>query len=302
MTILSQVPEGPVIEVVAGDPVAWTIATAGATPVTSGTVKLFSKPGTQVPTATVNPGVSTSSDDVSVTLTAANTTALRALAGGAHVTMELTWSVSATVNAEGPFEIAAGTLRVVPEGTVRSVPTATSSDHTWTLANGTAITYTVTLGGSGGGASALSGLSDVTITAAADGDVLSHNGTDWVDVTRASLATDTAFSSRYLPLYPTVATVAGTTDTLAAVDHARTNHYTEATLVTVTVPTDASDDLGDGHWTGLVAGGAAGLTLSTTGITVVPTGAKKTIAQGEVLVVMKTPAANTWLVLGGTSA
>lgn len=108
-------------------------------------------------------------------------------------------------------------------------------------------------------------------------------------------------TSEYPPLYPPVTSVAGATDTLATVDHGRTNLYTEATLVTVTVPTDASDDLGDGHWTGLVAGGAAGLTLSTTGIVVVPTGAKKTIAQGEVLVVMKTPAANTWLVLGGTS-
>jgi len=37
------------------------------------------------------------------------------------------------------------------------------------------------MGGGGGGASTLDGLTDVVITAAASGDILRHNGTNWVD-------------------------------------------------------------------------------------------------------------------------
>jgi len=134
------------------------------------------------------------------------------------------------------------------------------------------------------------------------GDILTRGASAPDRVTRASLATDTAFSSRYLPLHPTVATVAGTTDTLSAADHGTTVRYTNASLVTVTLPTDGAEDLPDGFWCALHAEGAAGLTLSVSGITLAPTGANKTIAVGEVLVVMKTPAANTWMPIGGTSA
>ena len=104
------------------------------------------------------------------------------------------------------------------------------------------------------------------------------------------------------PLYPTVATVSGTTDTLTAADHGTTIRYTNASLVTVTLPTDVSEDLSDGFWCSLVSEGAAGLTLSTSGLTLGGSSPNKSIAQNEVLVVMKTPAANTWLILGGTSA
>jgi hypothetical protein len=41
---------------------------------------------------------------------------------------------------------------------------------------------TVGGGGGGGGATTLNGLDDVVITAAASGDILRHNGTNWVDV------------------------------------------------------------------------------------------------------------------------
>ncbi len=44
----------------------------------------------------------------------------------------------------------------------------------------------------GGGVSALDDLTDVTITAAASGDYLRHNGTDWVDYSLGSLSYDSA--------------------------------------------------------------------------------------------------------------
>ena len=96
-------------------------------------------------------------------------------------------------------------------------------------------------------------------------------------------------------------TVTGTTDTLAAADHATTNIYTDASLVTVTIPTNATVALDVGSWTTLVAAGAGGLTLSTTGITLIGSSPNTTIAQNEAMVVQKT-ATDTWLVLGGTAA
>ena len=118
----------------------------------------------------------------------------------------------------------------------------------------------------------------------------------------AAVDTIMGLPSRHAPLYPTVATVSGTTDTLTAADHGTTIRYTNASLVTVTLPTDVSEDLSDGFWCSLVSEGAAGLTLSTSGLTLGGSSPNKSIAQNEVLVVMKTPAANTWLILGGTSA
>lgn len=94
--------------------------------------------------------------------------------------------------------------------------------------------------------------------------------------------------------------VSGTTDTLASGDNGKINRYTNASAVTVTIPTDASDDLPDGFSCTLVAEGAGGLSLSVTGITVTGS-APTTIAQGEALVVIKTATANTWVVLGGTA-
>lgn len=97
-------------------------------------------------------------------------------------------------------------------------------------------------------------------------------------------------------------TVTGTTDTLTASDYALTIRYTNASLVTVTIPTDASEDLPDGFWCALFAEGAGGVTVSTTGITLAGSSPNKTIAQNEVMTVIKTAAANTWMILGGTAA
>jgi len=96
--------------------------------------------------------------------------------------------------------------------------------------------------------------------------------------------------------------VSGTTDTLAAGDVNVPIRYTNASLVTVTIPTDASDDLADGFTCILYSEGAGGVTLSTTGITLTGSSPNTTIAQNEALVVIKTAVANTWMVIGGTSA
>jgi hypothetical protein len=96
--------------------------------------------------------------------------------------------------------------------------------------------------------------------------------------------------------------VSGTTDTLAAGDVNVPIRYTNTSLVTVTIPTDASDDLADGFTCILYSEGAGGVTLSTTGITLTGSSPNTTIAQNEALVVIKTAVANTWMVIGGTSA
>ena len=119
--------------------------------------------------------------------------------------------------------------------------------------------------------------------------------------------TDDATGSSYkLPasgvrqMLTTVAAQAATTDTLADADAGVVNYYTATAQVTVTIPTDAADDLDDGFTCTLVATGAGGLTLSLAGITVLGS-AYTTIAQGEAMTVIKTTTANTWLVLGGSS-
>lgn len=100
--------------------------------------------------------------------------------------------------------------------------------------------------------------------------------------------------------YPTVSTSSSATATLTGANHATTVRYTNNAQVTVTIPTDAANDLPDGFWTMLFAEGAGGLTLSTTGITLTGTNPSVTVGQNEALFVIKTPVANTWMVIGGT--
>lgn len=94
----------------------------------------------------------------------------------------------------------------------------------------------------------------------------------------------------------------GTTYTITATDHGKVIRLTDASQVTVTIPTDASEDLADGFEVLLFAEGAGGVTLSTTGITLVGSSPNKTIAQNEGLFLKKTATANTWIILGGTAA
>ena len=90
-------------------------------------------------------------------------------------------------------------------------------------------------------------------------------------------------------------TVTTTTDTLAVGDRWKLTQYSNASLVTVTVPTGT---FSTGDWFMLQSTGAGGLTLSTTGLTV--NGANTTIAESEGMMVVFT-ASNTISVFGGTS-
>lgn len=123
-------------------------------------------------------------------------------------------------------------------------------------------------------------------------------GTD-VQAYSADNALLTDSPSEFTPDAPT--TVTGTTDTLSAADHGKVIRYTNASAVTVTIPTDASEDLDDGFWALLYAEGAGGVSLSTSGITLTGSSPSTGVAQNEGLLVIKTAAANTWIVLGGTA-
>lgn len=100
----------------------------------------------------------------------------------------------------------------------------------------------------------------------------------------------------------TLVTETGTSFTLSSTHDGRTVICSNASAVTVTIPTDASDDLRDGYRCVLVSTGAGGVTLSTSGITLLPASPNKTVATGEGIYVEKSTAANTWVVLGGTAA
>lgn len=100
----------------------------------------------------------------------------------------------------------------------------------------------------------------------------------------------------------TATTQSGTTYTIDADDHNTTVIFSNASAVTVTIPTDASDDLIDGYRVMLFSSGAGGLTLSTTGITLVGSSPNKTISQNEGIYLEKTGTADTWIVVGGTAA
>lgn len=100
----------------------------------------------------------------------------------------------------------------------------------------------------------------------------------------------------------TLVTETGTSFTLSSTHDGRTVICSHASLVTVTIPTDAGNDLRDGYRCVLVATGAGGVTLSTSGITLLPASPNKSVAIGEGIYVEKSTAANTWVVLGGTAA
>lgn len=97
-------------------------------------------------------------------------------------------------------------------------------------------------------------------------------------------------------------TQSGTTYTIDSDDNGTIVRLTNASQVTVTIPTDASDDLVDGYEVVLYAEGAGGVTLSTTGITLTGASPNKTISQNEAMMLKKTTTASTWMVIGGTSA
>jgi len=93
----------------------------------------------------------------------------------------------------------------------------------------------------------------------------------------------------------------GTTDTLALTDAFALLYYSNAALVTVTIPTNASVAFAVGTRIDLMSTGAGGLTLTTTSLTLLGSSPKKTIAQNEVLSIEKV-ATDTWAIIGGTAA
>ena len=100
---------------------------------------------------------------------------------------------------------------------------------------------------------------------------------------------------------PAVAPVApvvesGTTFTLSSTHSGKVVECTNAAATTITVPTDAADDLPDGFMALLVCEGAGGITVSHAG-TWRGSSPTTTAAQNDKLLVIKTATANTWIVL-----
>ena len=91
--------------------------------------------------------------------------------------------------------------------------------------------------------------------------------------------------------------VSGTTDTLAAADKRRLTTYSNASQVTVTVPTGQTA----GDWFLLQSTGAGGLTLTTTGLTLNGSSPNTTISQNEAMLIVYT-ATSTISIVGATAA
>jgi hypothetical protein len=120
--------------------------------------------------------------------------------------------------------------------------------------------------------------------------------TDAATVATAIQPTDTVAD-----LTPIAAsTQSGTTYTLALSNVFGTVMLSNAALVTVTIPTNASVAFPTGTQIALHSLGAGGVTLTTTSLTLNGS-PNKTIAQNEIMVLEKT-ATDTWSVYGGTAA
>ena len=129
---------------------------------------------------------------------------------------------------------------------------------------------------------------------------------DWLeivdvsDTTMAGTGTNLKRAVNTFSLPETTQT--GTTYTVDSDDDLTVVVCSNASQVTVTLPTDASDDLRDGYCVVLLSTGAGGVTLSTTGLTLLGSSPNTTIAQNEIMICQKSTTANTWAVIGGTAA
>ena len=93
----------------------------------------------------------------------------------------------------------------------------------------------------------------------------------------------------------------GANRTLVPADANRTTMFSNAALVTVTIPLNSAEPFAIGAQFAIHSTGAGGVTLSTTGITINGSSPNTTIAQNEIMVLEKT-GTDTWSVYGGTSA
>ena len=167
MTTVKQLPTPVDVEVVAGDPFAVTFtATSGVT--------TFASPAVTVTTAagdayTTDPGLPVASAASAVLTCAWSAADTAALITGTRAKV-YKYSVEATADGGGPYQIFGGTLTVHPVGTTGTGTSATQS-ASLTL-GGAAVTATVALGGGGGGGGGSTTLvvqeGDVTVVAAAD--------------------------------------------------------------------------------------------------------------------------------------
>lgn len=123
---------------VAGDPRKVTINFAGVT-ITSPTVKMKRAVSMSSTLSGVGPTVSLAGNSVTIDWSAANTTALRAIAA------DTAWSLAVTANGQGPFQAFAGDFHLDPVGSASS--DAASSTYTATVQLGTlTVTATIVLG------------------------------------------------------------------------------------------------------------------------------------------------------------
>lgn len=156
--------------------------------------------------------------------------------------------------------------------------------------------------------SAFSNLSNsLTSGTVADADIMGIDDTDAVETKKITwgnikAALKTYFDTLYTGISVPATTQSGTTYTIDSDDNNSTVILSNASAVTVTIPTDASDDLVDGYRVMLFSSGAGGVTLSTTGITLVGSSPNTTISQNEGMYLEKTSTANTWIVVGATAA
>ncbi len=97
-----------------------------------------------------------------------------------------------------------------------------------------------------------------------------------------------------------VATKTGTSATFTSNESSGFVRCTAPTLVTVSLPTDASATLPIGFWAALIAEGAEGVTVNTSSVTVIGESPFLTVGQNGVLTILKV-GANTWSVLGGVA-
>ena len=129
-----------------------------------------------------------------------------------------------------------------------------------------------------------------------------YNGSSWESLSVGGVDAATMAGFDVADLSPIVATTqSGTTYTLALSNVFSTVMFSNAALVTVTVPTNASVAFPIGTQISLQSLGAGGVTLSTVGITLNGSSPNTTISVNEVMVLEKT-GTDTWSIDGATAA
>jgi hypothetical protein len=129
-----------------------------------------------------------------------------------------------------------------------------------------------------------------------------YDGAAWRSLSVGGVDAATMAGFDVADLAPIVATTqSGTTYTLALGDEFSTVMLSNAALVTVTVPTNASVAFPTGTQISLQSLGAGGVTLTTTSLTLNGSSPNTTIGQNQVMVLEKT-GTDTWSIHGATAA